>query len=69
MSASLHLICVKLLKSYCLRVIFCACEAVWPNISNITCSDRLINHVVSKVFKTFDQNDVHYIRTVCSEFG
>jgi hypothetical protein len=63
-SASSELICVELLKSYCLPIIFYACEAVWPNISSITSLDRIINQAVSKIFNTFDQNDVHFIRAV-----
>jgi hypothetical protein len=63
-SASSKLICVELLKSYCLPIIFYACEAVWPNISSITSLERIINQAVSKIFCTFDQNDVNFIHAV-----
>jgi hypothetical protein len=52
------LICVELFKSHCLPIIFYACDAVWPNISSI------INQAESKIFNTFDQDDVRFVRAV-----
>ena len=52
-SASSEVICINLLKSYCLPIIY-GIEAVNPVNRDICKLDKLVSQAVSKIFCTFD---------------
>jgi hypothetical protein len=59
-----ELICVNLMKAYCLPVITYACEAVRPNNRALVILDKLVDTAIAKIFKTFDHNNIRFIRDV-----
>ena len=53
-SASSEVICINLLKSYCLPIILYGIKAVDPGNRDIRKLDKLVSQAVSKIFCTFD---------------
>jgi len=61
-SSESELICIKLLKSYCLPLILYASEAVHPSKTDIAVFNRLIKNAVGKIFGTFDNGLIEDVR-------
>ena len=59
-----ELTCVNSLKSYCLPVVLYDCEATWSSKGTANNLDHLINQAVSKIFNTYDPNDVQFIHSM-----
>ena len=50
-SAKSELVCVQLMKSYCLPVLMYAIEATWPSKSITKMLDNIVTLAVKKIFK------------------
>lgn len=62
-SSSSEVVCVNLLKYYCLPLIMYAVESVDPNKSYVKMLDNLITQAFMKIFHTYDAiviNDIRY---------
>ena len=63
-NANSELVCVQLLKSFCLPVILYATEAVLPSKTVMRTFDSLINRAVYKMFGCSATEDINYIRSI-----
>ena len=62
-AAASELICVNLLKTYCLPLILYATEAICPANRDIQMLEKLIDTAVGKIFNTFDGSLISDIRS------
>jgi len=60
--AGSELVCVQLLKSFCLPIILYAVEAVMPSKTVVRMLDNLVNRAVYKIFGCSTAADIRYIR-------
>ena len=65
-SAYSEIICVNLLKFYCLPIVMYSLEALNPSVTYLKSLDRLIDQAVMKIFKTFDMTIVKGVRHFCN---
>jgi Reverse transcriptase (RNA-dependent DNA polymerase) len=63
-NADSELVCVQLMKSFCLPVLLYATEAVLPNKTVMRSLDNLINRAVYKMFGCSAAEDIYYIRSI-----
>ena len=57
-----EIVCVELLKRYCLPIVLYATEAVYPDKTSLKCLDKLVDTAVHKIFKNFDEQITFDIR-------
>ena len=50
-----EIVCVELLKCYCLPIVLYATKAVYPDKTSLKRLDKLVDTAVHKIFKTFDE--------------
>ena len=53
-SSSSELICVNLLKSYCMPLVLYATEAIDLSVKDLKILDKLVNNAIGKIFGTYD---------------
>ena len=63
-SGSSEIICINLLKAYCLPLLLYATEAISPGQREIKTLDKLIDRAFSKIFNSFDPNIISTMRAV-----
>jgi exonuclease III len=61
-SASSELICVFLLKSFCLPLLTYALEASDPSLNILSKLDHVVSRAVGKIFQIFDRENVRLVR-------
>ena len=61
--ADSELVCVQLLKSFCLPIILYAVEVVMPSKTVLRMLDNLLNRAVYKIFGCSTAYDIRYIRS------
>ena len=63
-NANSELVCVQLLKSFCLPLLLYATEAILPSKTVMGMLDNLINRAVYKIFGCSAAGDIFYIRSI-----
>ena len=61
-AASFEIVCVNLLKSYCMPLVLYASEAIVPCKKDVKMLDKLIFNAMAKIFCTFDAEIISDIR-------
>jgi hypothetical protein len=61
-SDSSEVVCVNLLKTYCLPLILYASEAIDPSSKDLRMLNKLIDRSIAKIFNTFDCDIIKDIR-------
>lgn len=64
--ASSEIVCINLLKSYCLPIIMYASDALMPTRRDILTLEKLVNNAVGKIFNTYDKVVISDIRSFCN---
>jgi Reverse transcriptase (RNA-dependent DNA polymerase) len=64
MHADSELVCVQLLKSFCLPIILYATEAVLPGKTILRILDSLLSRAVYRIFGCSSAEDIKYIRNI-----
>lgn len=67
--ADSELVCVQLLKSFCLPILLYAMESVLPSKSTLRVLDNLVNRAVYRIFGCSSADDIKYIRSIFALSG
>ena len=65
-SASSEIICINLLKFFCIPLLLYATEAITPSKSIVANFENMLNNCIGKIFGTYDKLILHDIRFNCA---